>query len=91
MITIDYIGAKWCSTCKTIGPQIEELCKKFAVTLNKFDLDTDDVTDADNITKVPTIRINDGGICVIEFNSKQTESVDNWLKSHITLTSSDDF
>ena len=65
-IHIVYIGASWCTTCKTIGPATEALCAKFGVELKKLDYDRDleeDEKDADdhaddlNVTVGPQLPI----------------------------------
>jgi thiol-disulfide isomerase/thioredoxin len=87
---IHYIGASWCSTCKVIRPSTEALAKKFSVPLVCYDVD-DDLTEEekDTITKVPTLRIFRHGEKVAEFNVKQVESLDTWLKANISLATDD--
>ena len=84
-----YVGATWCKTCKTILPQIEDLCKKFQVSLKKKDLD-EDCTDEEKetIRKVPTIFLyaNDK---VTKYDQHQVASVESWLQSTIGLPSSE--
>lgn len=91
--SVIYIGAKWCVTCKTIGPQIEELCKNFAINLIKYDLDNDadKIENVDDITKVPTIRIMNNDKIIAEFIEKQVANTTNWLQNNIKLSNTDDF
>ena len=88
-----YIGATWCATCKTIKPAIEQLAKKFSVTLKTLDYDKD-LEDAaqELIKKVPTIWMIQDGKRVAEFNVNQVASTEAWLQSNVSLTAAaDDF
>ena len=87
-----YIGAAWCSTCKTIKPQLEELCKKFSIpmTVKDYDKDLDDDEQA-AVSKVPTVRIYNDGVLGAEFNNRQVVSTEIWFSEHIKLTSTEDF
>jgi thiol-disulfide isomerase/thioredoxin len=91
-IEIVYIGAAWCSTCKTIGPASEELCKKFGVELRKLDYDRDlDEDEKDKVTKVPTLRAFVNGAQVAEWNQNQVRSLEVWLGRNVTVAETDDF
>lgn len=91
-VEVTYIGAAWCKTCKTIKPQIEELCKKFSVQLNILDYDADlEVEEKEQITKVPTIRIYESAVKKAEFNMNQVEQTDLWLSGNIKITTDEDF
>jgi thiol-disulfide isomerase/thioredoxin len=87
-----YIGASWCTTCKTIKPQLIELCKKFSVPITERDYDKD-LTDEEqeSVKKVPTVRIIAKGAQVAEFNIRQVASTEEWFKSHVTLATTEDF
>jgi thiol-disulfide isomerase/thioredoxin len=87
-----YIGATWCGTCKTIKPQLLDLCKKFSVTMKELDYDKDLVGDEqDAITKVPTIRIVQGGEVVAEFNVNQVAQTEAYFAANVKLAVTDDF
>jgi thiol-disulfide isomerase/thioredoxin len=87
-----YIGASWCGTCKTIKPQLIELCKKFSVVFKELDYDKDlSEEESESVTKVPTVRIIAKGTQVAEFNVRQVASTEEWFKSHSTLEATDDF
>ena len=92
MYTIHYIGATWCSTCKTIKPATESLAKRFSVPLILKDLD-EDLTDEekDAITKVPTIRIFEENKQIVEWNMNQVQSLESWLQTHIKMSVDDLF
>jgi thiol-disulfide isomerase/thioredoxin len=82
---IVYIGAEWCSTCKTIKPAIEELGKRFGVPVRCLDYETDLSEDEkDRITKVPTIRLS-GPSAAAEFNVRQVAQTEAWLSANVTL------
>jgi thiol-disulfide isomerase/thioredoxin len=87
-----YIGASWCATCKTIKPQLVELCKKFSVPFKEQDYDKDlSETEQEAITKVPTVRIYQNGAMVVEFNVRQVASTEEWFAAYATLTTTEDF
>jgi thiol-disulfide isomerase/thioredoxin len=89
--SILYIGATWCGTCKTIKPQTETLAKKFAVPLRILDYDNDlEEEEKSSISKVPTLRIFEDDRLIAEYNVKQIESLETWLKKNISL-GGDDF
>ena len=91
-IEIVYIGAAWCTTCKTIGPATEALCKKYGVELRKLDYDRDlEEDEKDAVTKVPTLRAWKGGAQVAEWNQNQVLSLEVWLGRNVPLATTDDF
>ena len=89
-ITIEYIGAAWCSTCKVIKPKTEELAKKFTVPLNCRDYDKDlSEEEQAEIKKVPTLRIFKNGEKVAEYVIRQVELLEVWLQGNVPLTTDD--
>ena len=91
-IQIVYIGASWCSTCKTIGPATEALCKKYGVELRKLDYDHDmEEDEKESITKVPTLRAIHNGAVVAEWNQNQIVSLEIWLGRNAPLQTVEDF
>lgn len=92
MIELIYIGAVWCTTCKTIKPALVELCKKFSVTMKSFDYDNDlEEEEKETITKVPTVRICEDGKMVAEFNVQQVKSTEAWCNANIKFETTEDF
>lgn len=90
--TIHYIGATWCSTCKTIKPKTEELAKRFSVSLLVKDLDADLADEEkETVTKVPTIRIFEGDRQIVELNTNQVASLESWLQGNVRMTVDDLF
>ena len=90
--SVTYIGAQWCTSCKTIFPKVHDLTTKFQVPLIVKDLD-DDLEEDEKMTisKVPTIYIMKDNVRVVEYNVKQVESLDNWLRENTSIQKSDDF
>jgi thiol-disulfide isomerase/thioredoxin len=87
-----YIGASWCGSCKTIKPQLIELCKKFSIDFKELDYDNDlNDIEQEAIRKVPTVRILKNGAQVVEFNSNQVAQTTSWFQTNVPLNSSDDF
>ncbi len=89
---IVYIGATWCSTCKTIKPAIEELGKRYGVPVRCLDYDADlSEEEKERITKVPTIRASapSTAIAVAEFNVRQVAQTEAWLAANVSLKAED--
>jgi thiol-disulfide isomerase/thioredoxin len=91
-VTVIYIGAKWCGTCKTIKPAVEQLTKLFGVGLKVLDYDTDfeEGEEKDAIRKVPTIRVQTGDIQVAEWNVGQVASLETWLQANVAVATADE-
>ena len=87
--TIHYIGAKWCSTCKTIKPATEEIAKRFAIPLVQYDFDGLTEEEKGRITKVPTIRIFEENTQIVEWNVSQVKSLEAWLQTYVKMTNDD--
>jgi thiol-disulfide isomerase/thioredoxin len=91
-VTVIYIGAKWCSTCKTIKPAVEQLTRRFGVELKVLDYDTDfeEGDGKDAITKVPTLRLQSGGVQMAEWNVGQVASLEAWLQANVAVAMVDE-
>ena len=91
-IPVVYIGAKWCSTCKTIKPAVEQLTRRFGVSLTVLDYDTDfeEGDKKDAITKVPTLRLQCDGVQVAEWNVGQVASLETWLQTNVAVAVTDE-
>lgn len=86
--TIVYIGAKWCSICKVLGPSIEVLAECYNIDLQVLDYDND-LTDEnrETITKVPTVRVIDNNSAILaEWNTNQVNNLKEWLKANVKLS-----
>ena len=89
---VTYIGAKWCKTCGTIQQQIEDLCKRFQVTMCIKDLDEDcDEEEKNDITKVPTIYITKGDQSIAKYDVNQVKSVEELFQQSTLLSNDADF
>lgn len=85
-LRIEYIGAEWCKSCKTIYPKVESLGNKFSITLVSKDLDVDlNEAEKETITKLPTIRIYKDSNQVQEYFVNQVESLTNWLQENVKI------
>jgi thiol-disulfide isomerase/thioredoxin len=87
---IHYIGASWCAPCRTIKPQMIELCKKYSVPLKIYDLETDlEASEVEKITKIPTVRIYKEGTMIAEHTTAQVAQTATTLAAHVTLGGTD--
>ena len=92
MFTITYVGAQWCVTCKTIKPAVEKLAHQFAIPLTVQDYDEDlSSEEQDSVRKLPTLFVFQDGKKVADFNEKQVERLDAWLKSNVNLMDATEF
>ena len=91
MYKIQYIGATWCTTCKTIQPKIDDLSKKFAIPLSVHDIDDLPQEEQDTIVRVPTIRIYKDTIVLHVYDKNQVASVETWLKETISVGNTEEF
>ena len=91
-IAVVYIGATWCSTCKTIKPAVEALTRRFGVGLLLLDYDRDfeEGDEKDSITKVPTLRVHRDGIQIVEWNVNQVASLEAWLQANVVIATADE-
>jgi len=87
--TLRYIGATWCATCKVIKPKAEELCKKFSIDMDTFDLEELDDDEANTITKVPTLQIISDNKIVETWNQSQLKNLEEWLSKNVSLKTED--
>lgn len=91
-IQIVYIGAKWCGTCKTLKPAVEQLAQRYGVALKVLDYDVDlDDSEQELITKIPTISVVKQDRRMAEWYTNQIANLEKWLTANITLATTDDF
>ena len=84
-----YIGATWCATCKVIKPKTEELCKKFSIEMDTYDLEELDDDEANTVTKVPTLQMVKDDKVVETWNQNQVKSLEEWLTANVSLKTDD--
>jgi thiol-disulfide isomerase/thioredoxin len=89
-VTIEYIGAEWCKSCKTIFPKVETLAKKFSIELQSKDFDIDlQENEKETVSKLPTVRIHKESKVIQEYSTNQVASLETWLQKNTTLNDSD--
>jgi thiol-disulfide isomerase/thioredoxin len=89
--TIEYIGAKWCTSCRTVKPMVIEKAAKYGINLRLYDMDEDvDLFDTSAIQKLPTIRVKKAGTQVQEISTNHVATLEEFLSTHIQLTTSMD-
>lgn len=87
--TLRYIGATWCATCKVIKPKAEELCKKFSIDMNEYDLEELDDEESNTITKVPTLQMIQDDKIIQTWNQNQVKNLETWLSENMSLKTDD--
>lgn len=84
--SIIYVGAKWCTTCKTIKPAIELLAECYDLDIDILDFDELEQEEQEIVTKVPTVHVMLQGKILAEWNTNQVNSLREWLQNNIKET-----
>jgi len=87
---IEYIGASWCTPCKTVKPQILERATKYALPVKTYDIDDDaDEPAVESVKKLPTIRIKQGDQTVAELITNHIQQFDEFLTQNMKVSTTD--
>ena len=86
-----YIGASWCSPCRTVKPLVTILAHKYSIDLTIKDYDEMDETEKESVQKLPTIRILEDGKVVKEITTAHADMLEMWLRTHVRVNATDDF
>ena len=81
--SIVYIGASWCSSCKTIKPAIELLAECYDLDIDILEFDDLEYEEQESVLKVPTVRIMFKGGILANWDSNQVNSLKEWLDDNI--------
>ncbi len=90
-IHVKYYGATWCSPCKQAKPRIQELCKKYGISLDIFDYDELEEEEKGSIQKLPTVQIWKDTTLEKEILTQHVETLDNWISENVRVIPTDDF
>ena len=89
--TIEYIGAKWCSPCRSTKPLVIEKAAKYGLKLTLYDMEEDvDSFDTNSIKKLPTIRVKKHGSQVQEITTNHVAALEEFLSTHIQLATTNE-
>ena len=89
--TIEYIGAKWCSPCRSTKPLVIEKANKYGILISMYDMDEDvDRFDTSSIKKLPTVRVKKNGTQVQEITTNHVAALEEFLSTHIQLATTNE-
>ena len=60
-LSVSYVRAEWCKVCKVLLPEVEVMCKKFAVPLTVLDLEDMSEEEQAEITSLPCVTVLENG------------------------------
>jgi len=60
-LSVTYVRAEWCKVCKVLLPEIQLMCKKFAVPLLVLDLEEMSDNEQAEITSLPYLTVLENG------------------------------
>jgi hypothetical protein len=60
-LSVTYVRAEWCKVCKVLLPEIQLMCKKFAVPLLVLDLEEMSDDEQAEITSLPYLTVLENG------------------------------
>jgi len=87
---LEYIGAKWCKSCKEVKPRAKTLAEKAKLSFVEFDYDILSEKEQAPILKIPAIRIKMNGTVVKEFlEGTAVDKLELYLQSEKLLPEED--
>ncbi len=89
-----YIGATWCTPCRTVKPLATVIAHKYGVPLTLVDYDEmEDEVVKEGVKKLPTIRVvsEDTGAVVLEITTNHAEALEAWLRTNVRVKADEDF
>lgn len=90
-IEVKYYGASWCAPCRIAKPSIQELCKKYGISLVIHDYDELEEEERGIITKLPTVQIWHDTNLEKEIISRHVETLEAWISENVRVIPTDDF
>jgi thiol-disulfide isomerase/thioredoxin len=84
-----YIGATWCKVCHTVKPAAVKLCHDFGVKFVELDFDEMEEDQKGSVSKLPTVRVMDGGVLKQEITTKHVDALREALATKPVVTTDD--
>jgi thiol-disulfide isomerase/thioredoxin len=88
-LSVSYVRAEWCKVCKVLLPEVEVMCKKFAVPLTVLDLEDMSEEEQAEITSLPCVTVLENGKPKEIIKDKKKERLEEILSVSIVI--GDDF
>ena len=84
-LSVTYVRAEWCKVCKVLLPEIQLMCKKFAVPLQVLDLEEMTEEEQAEITSLPCVTVLENGIAKEAIKEKKKERLEEILSASVQV------
>ena len=88
-LSVTYVRAEWCKVCKVLLPEIQLMCKKFAVPLEIKDLEQMTEEEQAEITSLPCVTVLENGMAKEVIKEKKKERLEEILASSVKMGDTD--
>ena len=82
-LSVTYVRAEWCKVCKVLLPEIQLMCKKFAVPLLVLDLEEMSDDEQAEITSLPCVTVLENGKPKEVIKEKKKERLEEILAASV--------
>ena len=84
-LSVTYVRAEWCKVCKVLLPEIQLMCKKFAVPLAVLDLEEMSEEEQAEITSLPCLTALENGMPKEVIKEKKKERLEEILAASVIV------
>jgi len=84
-LSVTYVRAEWCKVCKVLLPEIQLMCKKFAVPLAVLDLEEMSEEEQAEITSLPCVTVLENGMPKEVIKEKKKERLEEILAASVIV------
>ena len=84
-LSVTYVRAEWCKVCKVLLPEIQLMCKKFAVPLAVLDLEEMSEEEQAEITSLPCLTVLENGKPKEVIKEKKKERLEEILAESVVV------
>ena len=84
-LSVTYVRAGWCKVCKVLLPEIQLMCKKFAVPLAVLDLEEMSEEEQADITSLPCLTVLENGMPKEVIKEKKKERLEEILAASVIV------
>ena len=84
-LSVTYVRAEWCKVCKVLLPEIQLMCKKFAVPLAVLDLEEMSEEEQAEITSLPCLTVLENGMPKEVIKEKKKERLEEILAASVIV------
>ena len=88
-LSVTYVRAEWCKVCKVLLPEIQLMCKKFAVPLEVKDLEDMSEEEQAEITSLPCVTVLENGMAKEVIKEKKKERLEEILVASVKIGDTD--